>query len=112
MMRELESRTFLTDLVDRIRSDQDGNIYFDPTTSPAAAFGKATLDAERAFQIGSLSIVDVPCWEAMGTAYIELSRLRTAMAGVSEMPVRRTSSNIWKTPGSLQAVHSVLSPIS
>jgi len=45
-----------------------------------AALGTATLDAERALQIGRLTIVDAPCWEAMGDAYIALSNLRQTMA--------------------------------
>ncbi len=49
------------------------------------ALGKATLDTERAFQIGSLTIVDPPCFEAMGVAYFGLTRLRTAMKTAPEM---------------------------
>jgi hypothetical protein len=51
----------------------------------SAAMGSAVLDVERAFQIGSLTIVDAPCWEAMGAAYVALTRLRAAMTGAPEM---------------------------
>ena len=85
MLSELESRTFLTDLVERDREGKSGDPNFDRTKTPVAGLAKSTLDAERAFQIGSLNIVDAPCFEAFGTAYVSLSRLRSAMAGTTEM---------------------------
>jgi hypothetical protein len=51
----------------------------------SAAMGSAVLDVERAFQIGSLTIVDARCSEAMGAAYVALTRLRAAMTSAPEM---------------------------
>ncbi|OBK56316.1 hypothetical protein A5656_19655 [Mycobacterium gordonae] len=80
MLTELESRTYLSGLLERHRTGQPGHPDFDETKTPTAALAKATLDAERAFQVGSLNIVDAPCFEAFGTAYVELTLLRKAMA--------------------------------
>jgi hypothetical protein len=80
MVRELEARTYLKDLVQLDQEGRSGDLDFDVTKTPVAALGISTLDAERAFQIGSLSIVDAPCFEAFGAAYFELTRLRQRMA--------------------------------
>jgi hypothetical protein len=85
MLTELESRTYLTNLVERDRKGQSGDADFDETKTPVAALAKSTLEAERAFQIGSLNVVDAPCFEAFGVAYLELSRLRKAMAPTAEL---------------------------
>ena len=87
MLRELESRTAMTELIQQIRRDELPTGHLMAT---AAAMGKAMLDAERALQTGRLTIVDAPCWEAMGAAYIELSRLRTAMATRVDAPDMQT----------------------
>jgi hypothetical protein len=84
MVQELASRTQLTRYLERIGQpgqSRGPSPFDDPTTSPVAVLGNATIDVERAFRIGSLNIVDAPCWQAMGVAYTELSRLRTMMAG-------------------------------
>lgn len=60
----------------------------------AAAPGKATLDAERALQTGRLTIVDAPCWEAMGAAYVALNSLRRAMAARVDAPEMRSADEI------------------
>jgi hypothetical protein len=79
---ELEARTELTELIGQIGSDEApaGQAF-----AKMVALGKATLDVERAFQIGSLTLVDPPCFEAMGVAYFALTRLRTAMKTAPEM---------------------------
>lgn len=81
MIRELEARTAQNAVLNHVRRDAL------PTPEVLAALmttgaelGKATLDAERAFQIGRLTIVDAFCWETMGEAYITLSSLRQAIA--------------------------------
>jgi hypothetical protein len=92
MLRELELRTALTEAIQRIRRDElpTGQVMM----ATSAAMGKATPDAERAFQIGILTIVDAPCWEAMGAAYVELSRLRTAMAARVDAPDMQSPEEI------------------
>jgi hypothetical protein len=44
-----------------------------------AAMGSAMLGLDRALAIGTLTIVDPPCWEAMGAAYFEFDQLRSAI---------------------------------
>ncbi|AYJ06360.1 hypothetical protein O972_18170 [Mycobacterium avium subsp. avium 10-9275] len=60
----------------------------------AAALGKATLDAERALQIERLTIVDAPCWEAMGAAYVALNSLRRTMAARVDAPDMQSPEEI------------------
>ena len=70
MLRELESRTAQTEVIQHIRRDVLPTAQLvGQLMATAAALGKATLDAERALQIGRLTIVDARCWEAMGAAY-------------------------------------------
>jgi hypothetical protein len=82
LLCELEARTELTELIGQIRRDEmpTGQVF-----AKMAALGKAALDVERAFQIGSLTIVDPRCFEAMGAAYVALTRLRIAMKTAPEM---------------------------
>jgi hypothetical protein len=82
LLCELEARTELTEVIGQIRRDE---IPTGQAFAKMVALGKATLDTERAFQIGSLTIVDPPCFEAMGVAYFALTRLRTAMKTAPEM---------------------------
>src|SRR6185503_10144255 len=49
------------------------------------ASAKALLGVERAFAIGTLTVVDAPCWEAMGAAYIEFVRLRAVMTSAPKV---------------------------
>jgi hypothetical protein len=85
MMRELEMRTALTELVGQIRHQEHFEVPAEQLMAASAAMGSAALDVERTFQIGSLTIVDAPCWEAMGATYVEFARLRAAMTGAPEM---------------------------
>src|ERR1700739_1905822 len=64
MVRELEQRMVMGDLVEQVRPDQH---IVGPEQAEAArrALGSAVLAVERAFAIGTLTIVDAPCWEAM-----------------------------------------------
>ncbi|MFV8172475.1 MULTISPECIES: hypothetical protein [Mycolicibacterium] len=95
MLRELELRTVQTELIQCIRQDRlPGDELTAQLMTGTAAFGKATLDAERAFQIGRLTIVDAPCWEAMGAAYFELSNLRRTMAARVDAPDMQTPEEI------------------
>lgn len=95
MLRELESRTAQTEVIQHIRRDVlppaqlAGQLW-----ATAAALGRATLDAERALQIGRLTIVDAPCWEAMGAAYVALNSLRRAMAARVDAPDMQSPEEI------------------
>ncbi len=95
MLRELESRTAQTEMIQHIRQGAlpigqlVGQLW-----ATAAALGRATLDAERALQIGRLTIVDAPCWEAMGAAYVALNKLRRAMAAKVDAPDMQSPDEI------------------
>ncbi|WP_099025951.1 hypothetical protein [Mycolicibacterium palauense] len=80
MVRELESRTALLDCVAQARTQDSLDLSGEQLIATLAAMGIATLEAERAFQVGTLTVVDAPCWEAMGIAYVDLTRIRVAMA--------------------------------
>lgn len=101
MVRELEARTVLTDQIDQMRRGEwtaEVMTVMDLIASPQALFGRASLDAERAMQIGRLAIVDPPAFEALGVAYFALNALRRAMAARADDARRqcrppRNSSN-------------------
>lgn len=95
MLRELESRTTQAQMIQHVRRDvlPSGQLV-GQLWATAAALGKATLDAERALQIGRLTIVDAPCWEAMGAAYIALNRLRRTMAARVDAPDTQSPEEI------------------
>ncbi len=95
MLHELESRTTQTEMIQHIRQDvlPSGQLV-GQLWAAAAALGRATLDAERALQIGRLTIVDAPCWEAMGAAYVALNSLRRAMAARVGAPEMRSPEEI------------------
>jgi len=95
MLRELESRTIQTEIIQHIRQDAlpSGQLV-GQLWATAAALGKATLDAERALQIARLTIVDAPCWEAMGAAYVALNSLRRTMAARVDAPDMQSPEEI------------------
>jgi hypothetical protein len=95
MLRELESRTTQTEVIQHIRRDVLPTAQLvGQLMATAAALGKATLDAERALQIGRLTNVDAPCWEAMGAAYVTLNTLRRAMAARVDAPDMQSPEEI------------------
>lgn len=85
MSCELEQRMLMEDLIRQIREDR---LIVTAEQSDAAmkASGRALLAVERAFQVGRLTIVDAPCWKAMGIAYVDFSQLSAAMGAGANMP--------------------------
>ncbi|BBY41351.1 hypothetical protein MMAN_54850 [Mycobacterium mantenii] len=76
--RELELRMAELELADRHAHLQEGVIDDNgPGPSPAAkAAATAGHVLNHAFAIGRLTIVDAPCWEALGAATFEFERFR------------------------------------
>ncbi len=105
MLRELESRTAQTEVIQHIRQDllPTGQLM-GQLMATAAALGKATLDAERALQIGRLTIVDAPCWESTGAAYVALNSLRRAMAARVDAPAMESPEEIEHYVGGIEAL--------
>jgi hypothetical protein len=60
---------------------------------------RALLDVGRAFNVGRLTIVDAECYEAMGEAFNNFAKLRTALQGVGE--VTPTADNMREKIGSV-----------
>ena len=79
MSCELEQRTLMHDLVRQIRETRP-LVTAEQSDAAMKASGRALLGVERAFQVGRLTIVDAPCWKAMGIAYVDLSQLSTALS--------------------------------
>jgi hypothetical protein len=79
MMCELAKRTVMTEVVSKIRQQEHFDPPGDELMAAQAAMASALLEVQRALAIGSLTIVDAPCWEAMEAAYFELDQLRSAM---------------------------------
>lgn len=95
MLCELEARTAQTAVIEHARRDVlPAPEILAALMTTETELGKATLDAERAFQIGRLTIVDAPCWEAMGEAYISLSGLRQAMAARVGAPDMESANEV------------------
>jgi hypothetical protein len=87
MMRELDQRLAMTDLIKQLRKDEQSEMDAERMTAALTGLGGAFLDVERAFRIGALTIVDPPCWEAMGSAYFKFRELGSAFrsGGAAEM---------------------------
>ncbi|WP_322860112.1 hypothetical protein U8D42_12745 [Mycobacterium europaeum] len=100
MLRELDTRTAMTELAQHIRhlmtqgQAADSEQVIEATKAMGerlqtamAAMGAALLDVDCAFSIGTLTIVDPPCWEAMGAAYIEFDAVSRSLryGGATEM---------------------------
>jgi hypothetical protein len=93
MMRELEMRTSMAEMVEQIRQISQQENFDAPgeqlkaamlamgeqLMAAMAAMGSAMLGVDRAFHIGTLTIIDAPCWEAMGAAYFEFHKIRSVM---------------------------------
>jgi hypothetical protein len=93
MLCELELRTLMGGLVEQVRQDSH-IVTAEQADAARKALGRALLGAERALQIARLTIVDAPCWQAMGVAYVELSRLRAAMAARVDAPEMESPEEI------------------
>lgn len=105
MLRELELRTAQTELISHIRRPAIPTAEMAAELRAAAtALGSATLTTERAFQIGRLTIVDAPCWEAMGAAYIALTKLRQTMAAKGESPNMKGVEEVEDYVATIQAL--------
>ncbi len=86
--RNTEQRLIMTELVKQMMRQQEHfEVPVEQLRAASAGMGGATLGVERAFRIGALTIVDAPCWEAMGAAYFAFDELRSAMraGGATEM---------------------------
>ena len=65
----------MTELVKQMMRQQEHfEVPVEQLRAASAGMGGATLGVERAFRIGALTIVDAPCWEAMGAAYFAFDR--------------------------------------
>jgi len=75
-LRALNWRRVLTDLIDEIRQDRADNL---PAISAQireteSAYAAALLGMRRAFDVGSLTVMDVRCWQEMVVAAAAFSR--------------------------------------
>ncbi len=90
--RELDRRRALDELAEMARQQQS---FIDSTgggSMPATkAAGTAGLALDHAFAIGRLTIVDAPCWEALGAAYLKFDRLNKLK---TEPPAVRSDEDI------------------
>jgi hypothetical protein len=87
---ELEQRTLLTDLTRE--ETQFANAEMAEAAKRASA--QALPDTERALQVGSLTIVDAPCWEAMTDAYVAFDALRRALVSQAAVPPIQTTDDV------------------
>jgi len=75
-LRVLDWCRVLTDLVEEIRQDRADNLLSISAQirETESAYAAALLEMRRAFEVGSLTIVDVPCWQDMAVAAGAFSR--------------------------------------
>jgi hypothetical protein len=83
-LAEFDMRTFLTELIKQSHGASHYPVSDVQLMGASTAMSRALLDVERTFRVGSLTIVDAPCWEAMNVAYSEFRRIRSAFADMSE----------------------------
>jgi hypothetical protein len=90
MKSELDRRLAMNELVKVMRQEQENVVVLSEELRAATvAMGSAMLDVERAFRIGSLTIIDAPCWEAMGAAYLEFDLLRAVQVSAAAVEWHR-----------------------
>ncbi|BCO57887.1 hypothetical protein KN246_14700 [Mycobacterium intracellulare] len=82
----LNWRRVLTDLIEEIRQDRAENI---PAISAEirekqAAYAAAMMGMRRAFEVGSLTVVDVQCWQEMVAAVAAFSQFNDDPDGALE----------------------------
>ena len=75
-LRLLNWRRVMTELIEEVRQDRADNL---PTISAEirqteGAYAVAMLDLRCAFEVGSLTVVDAQCWQAMAAAIAVFSR--------------------------------------
>jgi hypothetical protein len=100
MLRELEQRTLMGDLLEQDRQGREV-VATEQVDVAMKALGRALLGVERAFAIGSLTIVDAPCWEAMGAGYVRFLQLRAAM---DPAPVVHSPEEVEHYVGTIQGL--------
>lgn len=85
-LRALDWRRVLTDLIAEIRQDRAENI---PAISAEirekeAAYAAAMMGMRRAFEVGSLTVVDVQCWQEMVVAVAAFSQFNDDPDGATK----------------------------
>jgi hypothetical protein len=85
-LRALNLRRVLTDLIAEIRQDRTENM---PAISAEmrekeAAYGAAIIGMRRAFEVGSLTVVDVQCWQEMVLAVAAFAQFNDDPDGEKE----------------------------
>jgi len=83
MLRELEQRTLMEGLLEQVREDRE-IVTREESDAAMKASAKALLGVERALAVGRLTIVDAPCWEALGVASVDFSRLGAVIAAKAD----------------------------
>ncbi|MCA4725431.1 hypothetical protein [Mycolicibacterium fortuitum] len=75
-LRALNWRRLLTDLIAESRQDSAENLtaISAEMREKEAAYAAAMMGMRRAFEIGSLAVLDVPCWKEMVVAVAAFSR--------------------------------------
>jgi hypothetical protein len=82
-LAEFDMRTFMGELLKQGLGKDHYPVSDMQLMGASTAMSRALLDVERTFRVGSLTIVDAPCWEAMNVAYSEFRRIQSAFADMS-----------------------------
>ncbi|MEE6177553.1 hypothetical protein [Mycobacterium sp. 050134] len=92
MARELDYRNAIAELAERATQpqsviEQGGG----ESMAAAKAAGSAGHALDKALAVGTLTIVEPPCWEALGAAYVEFDRFRKLKA---EAPLMQNAEDV------------------
>jgi hypothetical protein len=101
--RNLDASLAMADMIELIRQDQTPT---DATQlwATSSAQGDALLAAQRAMLVGRLTIVDAPCWEAMGVATAALDEVTSAISSKIDAPPMKTADEIERHIDTLDAL--------
>lgn len=93
-LRELDQRMLTNELVELIRKQESSTVLNEQLRAAAEASARASLGVERAFRVAQLTVVDAPCWEAMGAAYLMFDRVKSGLRSVGPNPQMATPEEI------------------
>lgn len=101
--RNLDASLAMADMLELVRQGKtpsDGQQIW----ATSSALGDAILDAQRAMLVGQLTIIDAPCWEALGIASAALDKLRSVMNAKIDAPPMETVEEIEQYVDQLDAL--------
>jgi hypothetical protein len=121
VLSEYDLREAVTELLDEAAGRPHRELSDDHLAAVQGAMSRAVLGADRAFNVGRLTIVDATCFESMGVAYNEFVQLKGAFGDMTASAdnMARITAEIQRYTGQLNrhvadlvlASHRRVSPV-